>query len=1022
MFLSKISVTRPVTVTMLILVFVVFGAMGYFGLASNLMPDVSLPFVTIQTIYPGAGPQEIETLITKPIEDAISTISNIDYIESYSMDNFSLVIIKFDLEKNVDIANQEVKDKVDVILNNLPSDAQKPKIDKFDITAQPVVRMVLSGSQNALELYEYADKVLRDRLSQIEGVAQVDISGGQEREIRVVLDERTVFSNNISLSQLSQILAMHNVNLPSGNFKIGNQELSVKFQGELNDVESIRNLEIPTAFGRKKLSQLARVTDSGTEIRERTTFFDLEKRLKQDNVISINLVKSSDGNPVDIAKNLQRQFASINDNLPDGMELTIVVDDSIFIESSVNDTLSNIYMGVIFTALVLLFFLHDFRSTLIVALAMPISIISTFMLMQIAGFSLNIMSLLGLSTSVGVLVTNSVVVLENIFRHKDMGHDRKTAAERGTSEIAIAVLASTLTNIVVFLPIGTMGGIIGQFFKEFGLTVTFATIFSLVTAFTLTPMLASLILPQKVKPNIMSKKIESVIHSLEGAYKKLLAVIMKRKRNSAAIILSTFVLLVFSFFVAGKIGFEFMPTLDEGNISLSVELPIGYNLNETAKVLNEIEQIISKYPEVRYILTNLGSGGQIDKGLNMSSSNIKLVDTHLRSKSTQQIVDLMINDLSKISNAKIKVNVQSSAGGDGGDPVTLYISGLDDIELLRVSEEIYDKIKTIPGLVNLDTSTRSGKPEITIEPKRDQLAITGVSPMEVALGVRIAIEGMVSTQFKEAGNEYDIKVTMAEDAYNSPEKLKNLTIVTSAGKYQLSQLAEVYFSEGVNKIIHRDKAKTITITGAPAAGVPLGVITSEIDNRLAQIKIPEGYRVQWGGSAEMMQETTREMGKAAFLAILLTYMLLAAILESFIQPFLILSTVPLALIGVFFIQYLTGLTMNMFSMMAIIMLVGIVVNNAILILDYANQLIKGGKTVHEALLEACPVKLKPIIMSNLAIILGMLPMAMGIGSAGKEFRQSMGVVSIGGLIMSTILTLFVIPTLYYLTTKDKVKK
>ncbi len=458
MFLSKISISRPVTITMMIMVFVVFGFLAYTEMPLNLMPDVKLPFVTIQTVYPGAGPQEIETQITKKLEDAISTISNIDYIESYSMDNFSLVLIKFDLEKDVDIANQEVKDKVDVILNDLPNDARKPIIDKFDITAQPVVRMVLSGSQSSLELYEYADKVLRDRLSQIEGVAQVEISGGQEREIRVVLNERTVFSNNISLSQLSQVLAMHNMDLPAGSFQVANQELSVKVKGEISDLETLKNIEIPTAFGRKKLSSIANVIDTGNEIRERTTFFDLGNRIKQDNVISINLVKSSDGNPVQISKNLQKQLGGLTDALPEGMELTIVVDDSIFIESSVNDTMNNILLGILFTGLVLLLFLHDLRSTLIVALAMPVSIISTFVFMQLAGFTLNIMSLLGLSTSVGVLVTNSVVVLENIFRHKDMGNSKQVSAERGTSEIAVAVLASTLTNKVDFLPIGSKGG------------------------------------------------------------------------------------------------------------------------------------------------------------------------------------------------------------------------------------------------------------------------------------------------------------------------------------------------------------------------------------------------------------------------------------------------------------------------------------------------------------------------------------------------------------------------------------
>jgi HAE1 family hydrophobic/amphiphilic exporter-1 len=1021
MFLSNFSINRPVTITMLILVFVVFGILAYVAMPLNLMPDVELPFVTIQTVYAGAGPQEIETQITKKIEDAVSTISNIDYIESYSMDNLSLVLISFELEKDIDLANQEVKDKVDVILNDLPTDADKPIIDKFDITAQPVVRMVLSGVQSPLELYEYADKSLKDRLSQIEGVAQVEISGGQEREIQVVLNERTTFSNDISLSQLSQILALHNVDLPSGNFKLSNQELSVKVKGEIKDIESLKNLDIPTAYGVKKLSHIADIIDAGAEIRQRTTFFDLHNNLKQDNVISINLVKSADGNPVDIAESLKEQLAGINKELPEGMELTIVVDDSIFIASSVDDTLNNIILGIIFTGLVLLFFLHDLRSTLIVALTMPISIIATFVFMQMAGFTMNMMSLLGLSTSVGVLVTNSVVVLENIFRHKELGHGKKESAGIGTSEIAIAVFASAMTNIVVFLPIGSMGGIVGQFFKEFALTVTFATIFSLIIAFTLTPMLASLILPERARPNIISKRIEAMLHRLENAYKKILIFIMKRKTNSTMTIVFAVALFIFSLFVATKVGFEFIPTLDEGNITIKTELPIGYNLEETSEILENIENIISVHPEIKYILTNLGTLSQIDKSLNMASTSIKLVDADLREKTTQQVADMLIKELSNIPNAKISVNVQSSVGSSGDDPVSLYLIGYEDEKLLDISQQINKKIKDVPGLINLDSSTRSGKPEITIEPKRDKLAMTGNTVTELALAVRTAIEGMVSTQYKEAGNEYDIKVTMPEESYNSPEKLKNLTITTSTGKYQLSQLANVNFTEGVNKIIHRDKAKTIKITGAPAAGIPLGVVTDEIDRRIADIELPEGYKLQWGGSTEIMKDSMQEMLKAAILAILLTYMLLAAILESFIQPFMILSTVPLALIGVFFIQYLTGLTMNIISMMSIIMLVGIVVNNAILILDYANLLRKQGRSVHDALIEACPIKLKPILMSNLAIMLGMLPMAIGIGSAGKEFRQSMGVVSIGGLVMSTILTLFVIPTLYYVTTKAQAR-
>ena len=1021
MFLSKLSVNRPVTITMLIMVFVVFGAMAYFGLAYNLMPDVKIPVVSIQTIYGGAGPEEIETQISKKVEDAVATVSNIDYIQSYSMENVSYVIISFKQGKDVDIANQEVKDKVDAILNDLPDDAQKPVVSKFDISATPVMNLVLSGEQSLLELNDYAENTLKDRLSQIPGVGQIELEGGQNREIQVKLDDQTVFQNSVSINQLSQVLAAYNLDLPAGQFKSGNQEISVKVKGQYNTADDISNLDVPTATGLKKLNQIAEVKDSGEEVRKRSTYFNVKGQIKNDNVIRINIIKSSDGNPVAISKALRKQLPGIIEGLPKGMSLDIVDDTSIFVESSVSDTLSNIYLGVFLTGLVLLFFLYDLRSTIIVAVSMPVSIIATFSLMKLAGFSMNIMSLLGLSTSVGTLVTNSVVVLENIFRHKNMGNNRKDAAQIGTSEIAIAVLASTLTNVVVFVPIGSMSSIVGQFFKEFALTVTFATMFSIIISFTLTPMLASIMLPEKQKTNKIGIALENMFKRWENFYQSILVNTMKKKRRSTMVLVISFLLFLSSLFVASKIGFEFMPTMDEGNIKINVELPQGYTLNETAKVLTQIENRISQHKEVKHILTTLGSKGSMDQGLNMSYSNVKLVDSKERKINTQTLADQLIKELSTIPNANIKVKVQSSAGVvDRGEPITLYLSGQDNKKLEEIKTIIVNKIKDVPGLINLDTSTRSGKSELIIKPRLYDLLQSGSNVAELALGLRAVMEGSVTTQLKENNNEYDIKVTLDESSYNSIEKINNITIVTATGSYRLSQLADAYFEEGVNKVIRRDKVKTIEITGSPAVGVPLGNVTKEIDKRLGKVKFPSGYSYKWGGDSEMMNEAVTDMARAALLAILLTYMLLAAILESFIQPLLILSTVPLALIGVFYVQYLSGLTMNIFSMMSIIMLVGIVVNNAILILDYTNQLIHTGLTVHDALIKACPTKLKAILMSNISIILGMLPMALGIGSAGKEFRQAMGVVSIGGLIASTLLTLLVIPTLYYVTTKNKV--
>lgn len=1018
MFLAKLSINRPVMVTMFILVFVVFGLLAYFVLPLNLMPDVTIPVITVQTVYPGAGPLEIETQISRRIEDAVSTVSDIDVLQSYSMSNVSIVLLQFDLRKDIDIANQEVKDRVDRILNELPGNSERPIISKFDITERPIIDIVLTGPVTPIELYDLADLELRDRFSQIDGVTNVELRGGQKREIIVELNEKTVFSNYISLPQLSNIIAAYNIDMPAGHFTQGVLNQSVRLQGEFQSLEDLENIEIPTNFGVKKLHQLAEVRDGGEEIIEKTTYFNRDFGSTQDNVIRISLYKSPEGNIVDVAENALKELQVIRGELPAGVNVEVVNDDSIFIRDTVSDTVMNIILGILFTGIVLLFFLHDLRSTFIVALAMPVSIVSSIMFLNIFGFSLNMLTLMGFSSAVGILVVNSVVVLENIFRHKEMGQGRKESADIGTSEIATAVIASTLTNLVVFLPIANMTSMAGQFFKEFALTVTFATIFSLIISFTLTPMLASLILPNKPKKNRIGKKLDKNFKKMENGYGKMIGFVIKRKMNSIGLIGVSVLILIISFFFAMQVGFEFMPAMDEGDIVIDIELPEGYNLDETAMVLADIESSIVKNEEVSTILTNLGTMGMLSTGQNLARADIKLVNARDRAASTGEVANRIMRQLADVPNAKLKVEAGSSGPG-GGAPIQFYLMGTDLNELERLNNVIIDEIIDVPGLINLDSSSRPGSPEITLRPKINNITRAGITVVELAMILRNSIEGNVSTQYRLEGNEYDVRVKLREDAYNCPEKIANLPIVTPTGVYKLSQLAETEYTTSQTMIMRRTKATAIEFTGSPAEGVPMGDVVRVIRERLGNIDLPPAYSFEWGGMSQMLDETITDMLFTFFLAILLTYMLLAAILESFIQPIFILATLPLALIGIFFILFFSGQTMNIISMMSIIMLVGIVVNNAILILDYTNLMVRGGKKLKDALLIACPTKLKPIIMSSLAIILGMLPMAMGLGAAGREFRQSMGIVTIGGIIASTILTLFVIPAVYSLIIKDK---
>lgn len=1021
MILVKTSINRPVMTTMGILVFLIFGILAYMNLNLNQMPDVEIPFVTVQTIYPGAGPKEIETLVTKRIEDAVSTVSQIESIESFSLDGVSIIIMEFALDKDVDVANQEVKDKVDEILNDLPDASEKPIVQKVDLRAFPIIDVVLSGDLDPRELYQVADNVLKDRFSQIEGVAKVNITGGQEREIRVLLENKDIYQNLISMPQLLQILAAHNMKMPGGYFQIEDQEFTVRMDGEFTSLKELEELQIPTPFGYKKLNQVAVVSDSGKDIRQRTIYFDAEKQFRNENVVRLGIVKSSEGNAVEVANAVKEAMPEIKSSLPAGTSLEIVNDASTFIRATVDDTMSNIILGVLFTSIVLFVFLADIRSTFIVAMTMPTSIISTFLLLQAFGLSLNMMTLMGLSVSVGVLVANSVVVLENVFRHKKGGMDNKHSAFIGTNEVLVAVLAATLTNIVVFLPIANMSSIVGRFLRELALAASFATIFSLIYSFTLTPMLASLILPQKLTSGKISNWLNKLFTSWDNGYQNLLTKVLLNKKRALIVIVISFLLFIVSTIVyAPNIGFEFLPKLDDGKIKVEVELPEGYNLYETAEVLKTVEEKLKRHKEVEYMLTNLGKISDLNTGPNMARMDVKLVDEANRDVGMDEMISTFVRDLSDVPNARIVVDYASDMGA-GSAPIQFYLQGQDLEVLEEWKNVVIEECKDIPGLINFDNSSRAGKPEITLFPKRDKIAEAGVTVQELALTLRASIAGLESSKYREAGEEYDITVTLNDENVDTPEEVGNIPIVTQTGVvYRISQLADVDYTIGYTKILHRDKYTTIQFTGSPAPGVPLGNVTSEIENRLSELEFPPGYKFSWGGNVKMMNEMISDMLFAFILAVLLTYMLLAAILESFLQPFFILLTIPLAMIGVFASLYHTGISFAITSLMAIIMLIGIVVNNAILMLDYTNQLVRDeGMGIKDALVKACPTKLKPILMSTIAIILGMLPMALGIGDAGKEMRIPLGVVSIGGLIVSTFLTLFVIPSFYYVTSKKK---
>ncbi len=993
---------------MLMIGLLLFGIIGFSNLPLNLMPDAEIPYITIQTIYPGAAPQQIEDLITKKIEDEVSQISLLNSITSYSLNSASIIILEFELDKGSDIALQDVKEKIDAIVNDLPESAEAPVASKIDISASPVMEILLSGEIDPTELFYLADGTVKDRISQINGVGSVNVTGGFQREIRVEFQNRTIYENSIDLSQVAGILAYANMDMPGGNFQNRTEDYSVNLSGRISSTEELEKVEVPTASGMRQLGQIARIEPASEDVRQRVTYFNTGDNIRQDNTVLLSIIKSPEGNPVNVAEEVKELIPELEKTLPESVNISITMDDSVFIQDTVNDTLSNILLGIIFTAAILLFFLHDFRSTLIVALSMPLSIIPTFIILNQMGITLNLMSLMGLSTSVGVLVMNSVVVLENIFRHKGMGHDRKTAAASGTAEVTIAVIASTMTNVCVFLPLGTMGGIVGEFIGDFALTVVIATLFSLVVSFTLTPMLASLLLPeQPKKKNRISRSIEDFFKSLERGYAFLLEKILHNRLRSGLLILATVILFVLSMAAFSLIPFEFQPAMDSGNVSVEVELSEDASLAQTAELIKIIEDRIAGFSEVDQIVTNLGSLSSMDQGTNMARLSLTLIHKDLR-ESNAIVASRIGAALSDIPGAVIRVGTAS--GGMGGEtaPVAFYLQS-DDMDLLKEYTNLMkEEMRNVPGLTGINSSVKAGKPEITLYPNRQNLSEMGVTVQELAMSMRSSIEGLVMTQMKSDSREYDIRVTLADTEVSSYESIRNIPVTTRSGVYPLSFFAEIAIEEGVSQLTRIDKKTSVSISSNLLPGAVLGTASAAIEE-IADDLLPREVELRWGGDAEMMADTMAKMGFAFIIAIILTYMLLAAILEKIAQPLLILSTVPLSLIGVVILFLIGGFTMNMVSMMAIIMLVGMVVNNAILILEYTNQLRAAGKDVRTALLEACPTKLQPILMANIATILGMLPMAMGIGSSGAEMRQPMGLVSIGGLIAATFLTLFVIP-------------
>ncbi len=1020
MFLSKTAIDRPVTTWVLVIVLVLMGLLAYRSIPLSLSPETNLPVVTVQIVYPGAGAEEIQNNITKKVEDEIATISDIDYFNSYVMEGASITMLMFKSSKDENIALREVKDKVELIANDLPSDAWEPEISKFDIASDPTVTYSMVTTMSPVDANDYAENVLKPRLSRISGVAEVELTGASEREIQVVMNRKQLKKYDLSPLQIVQFLQMNNMNLPSGNIRKKGHEYSVKYEGEFKSLSDIENIKVPTPRGERLLRELASVKETTKKATDLSRFYDKTSTLKGDNltVINIGVLKLSSANVVKVAESVKAEMVTINKELPDNINLLLAEDSSTFVKDSVRDTLSSIYLGIFFTALVLLLFLHDLRSTFVVAISMPVVLVATFMMVSGAGFTLNVMSLMAMSVSVGTLVTNSVVILENIDRYIKMGMNKKEASDKGTAEIAVAVIASTLTNIVVFVPIATMQSIVGSIFKEFGLTVVFIMILSIVVSFTLTPMLASQIIKTKDKKKHkrgFGPAFEAWFERVSTSYKNSVQWIVNTPtRRIGTIVLSFAALVLIALTLGRSIGSEFVPYVDDGVVRVTAEFPPYYDLDKTSDKFEEMENIIREHEDVEKMIINIGSLGMTE-GVYVGEMKAYLKDD--RKSSTKEVTQFLTKRLASIPDGIIKVS-EVSQFETPASPIQFEILGTDLETVKDLTNQVYTIAQNVEGTLNVDTDIRDGKPEFKFIPNRQKMADAGVNVYDIAMTLRATIEGFEASTYRLDGEEYDIRVMLENSDINDAQKLENIPIMTPKGAKLISELGSVELTKAPTMIYRKDKLIMHSVT-ASVGSRTLGEIVNDIQTGIDdKITIPNEYKIEQGGNARFQNEAMQDMMRAFFIALALTFLLIVAILESWGQGVIIMTTIPLSLIGVIMGLSFFGVALNIFAMMAVVMLIGIVVNNAIIILDYTNHLHRNGLGKVEAILEAAHTKLRAIVMATLASVLGMLPLALGLG-AGAELRQGVGIVSMGGLLTSALLTLFVIPAIYVQFTKKR---
>ncbi|MBK7141664.1 MAG: efflux RND transporter permease subunit [bacterium] len=1024
MKLSDVSVGRPVFVTMMMLALVVLGYFSYTGLSVDMMPDVDFPFTVVQTVYPGASAESMETDVTKKIEDAVNQISGVRHITSQSREGYSLVVVEFHLEKDGMEATNDVREKVAGVRNDLPDEIEEPIVSQYDPTAQPIISIAVSGKRTPKDITEIAKNRIKKRLESVQGVGAVDLIGGSEREILVALDPHRMESRGVTVADIQYAIQAANLEIPGGRVAEASREYLVRVMGRLERVTDFNNVIVKTTNGVPVyLQDIASVHDTTLEQRSLA-------RLDGQPAVSLSVVKQSGANTVEIAAGVEKVLEQLKAELPPDIKMSKVEDNSTFIKDSIHEILFNIQYGMLLAVIVIFLFLLDLRPTIIAGLSIPISLVATFTIMKLLGFTINVLTLLGLSLAVGILIDDAIVVMENIYRHIHMGKSPIKAAMDATKEIGLAVMATTFSIVVVFVPVAFMEGLIGRFFYQFGMTVAFAVVISLFVALTLTPMLSSRWLREGEEEAAYNPRGKGLLARIWGRIFNLLnywnrafdwfkpkyeSLLASSLRHRWLVMLIAILSFVGSMYLATVIGVEFMTETDQSKMAVTFQTPPGTTLHDTSERAAQIEAAVrNSIPEVIASYVTIGSGNNpVTDGrilFNLSSVTEREI-------SARRLMDSVRVLIAPIPGIKTSVSRGESEGG-GDKSIEISVRGEDLSELTRISAELKQIFYRAPGAIDIDDTQEKGKPEFQIRIDRKLAEDLGLSLATIPMTVRALVEGDVVTRFKEGTEEYDVRIRLDEPFRTSADDIGRILVAsnkeipgTKTFLVPLNRVGQLEKSAAIGQYNRYDRQREIKVNANVASDAFAGTVTSAIMTEVATLQVPPGYFVGTVGEQEIMNESFQNIVKSLILAIIFIYLLLASQYESFFDPLSIMLSLPLSMVGA--IPALLGQSFSIMSMIGIVLLMGLVTKNAILLIDFVKQQRGEGMGRTEAILKAGPIRLRPILMTTFAMVFGMAPLALGLGP-GAELRLSMARAVIGGIISSTLLTLVVVPVMYTL--------